>query len=121
MDFESMVINLLTNAYDFVKDSDRRPRRVVVNLRKKFRQGAAGYELTVADTGPGVPKHIRDDIWRPLFTTKKTKDNKPNGTGLGLSIVDNILKELGGHREVDTDPKLGGALFALWIPIHTNP
>ena len=121
MDFESMVINLLTNAYDFVKDSPTSPREVVVGLRKKSRDGAAGYELTVGDSGPGVPKHIREDIWRPLFTTKKTKDNKPSGTGLGLAIVDNIVKEFGGNREVGSDPKLGGALFTIWIPNHSTP
>lgn len=121
MDFESMVINLLTNAYDFVKDSPTSPREVLVGLRKKSREGAAGYELTVGDSGPGVPKHIRNDIWRPLFTTKKTKDNKPSGTGLGLAIVDNIVKEFGGKREVGSDPKLGGALFTIWIPNHSTP
>lgn len=118
MDFESLVINLLTNAYDFVKDHPRLPRKVEINLRKKSLNGAAGYELTVGDTGPGVPKHIRDDIWRPLFTTKKSKDDKPNGTGLGLSIVDNIVRELAGRREVSADPKLGGALFTVWLPQH---
>lgn len=121
MDFESMVINLLTNAYDFVKDSPTSPRVVIVGLRKKSRDGAPGYELTVGDSGPGVPKHIREDIWRPLFTTKKTKDNKPSGTGLGLAIVDNIVKEFGGKREVGSDPKLGGALFTIWIPNHSTP
>jgi signal transduction histidine kinase len=120
MDVESMVINLLTNAYDFVKESDRTPRKVVVNLRRKTRDGAPGYEVTVGDSGPGVPAHIREDIWRPLFTTKKTKDNKPKGTGLGLAIVENIVKDLGGHREVGIDPELGGALFTIWLPNHPS-
>ena len=119
MDLESLVINLLTNAYDFVKDSSRLPRRVQVNLRKKTRDGAKGYEITVGDSGPGVPKHIRDDIWRPLFTTKKGRDGKPSGTGLGLSIVDNIVKEQAGQREVTTDAHLGGALFRIWLPFHS--
>lgn len=118
MDFESLLINLLTNAYDFVKDSSRSPRKVEVNLRKKTQDAVAGYELRVGDSGPGVAKHIRNHIWAPLFTTKKGKDGKPNGTGLGLSIVDNIVKELNGTREVETDTKLGGAQFIIWLPFH---
>jgi hypothetical protein len=120
MDMESLIINLLTNAYDFVKNSGRLPRKVRVNLKKKSREGIEGYEITVGDSGPGVPKHIRDDIWRPLFTTKKGPDKKPNGTGLGLSIVDDVVRDLGGHREVGTDPELGGALFTIWLPKHST-
>ena len=118
MDFESLLINLLTNAYDFVKDSPRMPRRVEVNLRKKTQDAVAGYELQVGDSGPGVAAHIRDNIWTPLFTTKKGKDGKPNGTGLGLSIVDNIVKELNGTKDVSTDKTLKGALFTIWLPFH---
>lgn len=120
MDFESLLINLLTNAYDFVKDSTRSPRRVIVSLQKKTRNAVEGYELSVGDSGSGVAKHIRDDIWRPLFTTKRGKDGKPSGTGLGLSIVDNIVKDLNGYREVSADPELKGALFTVWIPKHNS-
>jgi signal transduction histidine kinase len=64
-------------------------------------------EISVQDTGPGIPEAIRGRIFDPFFTTK------PQGTGLGLSIVYRIMEAHGGKVEVHSvmrdDPRGGAA------------
>jgi signal transduction histidine kinase len=115
MDVECVVINLLTNAYYFSKQSVR-DRRVIVKLRPKSAQGRRGFELTVSDSGPGVAKALIERVWDPLFTTKTDDSGKAIGTGLGLALVSAVVHDTEGSRSIDRDLKLGGAKFAVWLP-----
>jgi len=58
-------------------------------------------EVTVADTGSGIPLELQDRIFEPLFTTRS------NGTGLGLTIVKRIVEAHGGSIRVDSEPGRG--------------
>jgi signal transduction histidine kinase len=115
MDVECVVINLLTNAYYFSKQSSR-DRRVSVKLASRTNHGRRGFDLVVADSGPGVAKGIRDRIWDPLFTTKTDDSGKAIGTGLGLALVNAVVQDTEGTRAVDKDPRLGGARVSVWLP-----
>jgi two-component system nitrogen regulation sensor histidine kinase GlnL len=67
-------------------------------------------ELLLADTGPGVPDELREEIFNPFVTTKKT------GVGLGLSIVSKIVD--GHHGSIRVENALGGgAVFTLFFPL----
>jgi len=115
MDLESIVLNLLTNAYT-ASTQVPKERKVRVELRERNNGSIKGFEIVVADTGPGIDKTVVDMIWEPLFTTKKDKTGREDGTGLGLSIVRSTVEELGGTREVLKDSKLKGAQFKIWLP-----
>jgi C4-dicarboxylate-specific signal transduction histidine kinase len=115
MDVECVVINLLANAYYFSKQSTNQ-RCVSVTLRPKKYEQRSGFEIVVADSGPGVAESIREQIWEPLFTTKTDADGKEVGTGLGLALVDAVVRDVEGQRTVQHDPDLGGARFAIWFP-----
>jgi signal transduction histidine kinase len=115
MDVECVTINLLTNAYDFCKQSSRE-RSVVVRVQSRRNQNRRGFDLIVGDSGPGVAKAIRDRIWDPLFTTKTDDTGKEIGTGLGLALVNAVVQDMEGTRSVDTDPNLKGARFSIWFP-----
>ncbi len=68
--------------------------------------------LSVADTGAGIPHDIMERIFEPFFTTKPAGE----GTGMGLSVVHGIIKELGGHVEVESI--LGkGSVFRVFVPL----
>lgn len=66
--------------------------------------------VNVLDNGPGVPADVRDQIFRPFFTTKKT------GTGLGLALVQKIIVTHNG-RVLATNSPGGGACFQVTLPI----
>jgi signal transduction histidine kinase len=70
---------------------------------------AAGLELEVADSGPGVPSPLAERLFEPFFTTKT------GGTGLGLAIVERIAAAHGGRVTVRNCPE-GGAAFTLIFP-----
>jgi PAS domain S-box-containing protein len=68
-------------------------------------------ELTVSDTGHGIPAHIIDRIFDPFFTTKE----KGEGTGMGLSVVHGVVGSYGGKIVVDS--QVGkGSTFTVYLP-----
>ncbi len=69
--------------------------------------------VTLADTGPGVPEKLREEIFNPFVTTKKT------GVGLGLSIVSKIIDGHHGWIRVENGPS-GGAVFTLFFPLSSG-
>ena len=65
--------------------------------------------VSVADTGGGIPPDQVNLIFEPFYTTKK------KGTGLGLMIVQRIVRQHGGHIELES--RVGqGTTFRIWLP-----
>ena len=116
MDIESILLNLLTNAYMFAGTSNNKKVRVEMKLQKNS-NNRLGFILSVADGGPGVDENMIDTIWEPLVSTKKDRFGYDAGTGLGLTIVSSTVSDLGGTYSVNTDHELGGACFTIWLPI----
>ncbi len=69
-------------------------------------------ELTVSDTGHGIPKAILDRIFDPFFTTKEVG----KGTGMGLSVVHGIIKSHGGWIHVESELNQGST-FRIFLPL----
>jgi len=117
MDIESILVNLLTNAYTACNQKSG-IRRVMVFIGREDKQIQKGYYITVSDTGYGIAKEFKNRIFDPLFSTKiaATGESKSVGTGLGLTIVKSIVYELGGEIAFDQDPELKGARFKIWLP-----
>jgi two-component system sensor histidine kinase HydH len=67
-------------------------------------------EISVSDTGCGIPKKDLAKIFDPYFTTKSS------GTGLGLAIAHNIVEAMGGAIKVKSNPGKG-TTFTIKIPI----
>jgi signal transduction histidine kinase len=66
-------------------------------------------EVMIADTGAGIDRGVRDRIFEPFVTTKRT------GTGLGLAIAKRVVEAHGGRIEAEDRPE-GGTLIRLRIP-----
>jgi len=117
MDIESILINLLTNAYTACNQKSG-VRKVIIYIGREDRRNQKGYYITVSDTGPGIAKEFKNRIFEPLFSTKiaATGESKSIGTGLGLTIVKSTVIELGGEITFDQDPELKGARFKIWLP-----
>ena len=71
-------------------------------------------QITLQDTGRGIPRDIIDCIFDPYFTTKK------EGNGLGLAICHSIIKKHGGHITVHSEPQQG-TIFSIYLPAIPEP
>jgi GAF domain-containing protein/CheY-like chemotaxis protein len=96
------LINLILNAVDAM------PGGGTLAFGTAF--DAERVELTVADTGTGMPEHVRQRIFDPFFTTKG-----PQGTGLGLSMTYGILARHGAQVSVESEEGKG-TRFRLVFP-----
>jgi GAF domain-containing protein/CheY-like chemotaxis protein len=97
--------NLVLNALDAM------PRGGTLTLRTTAGDGMPGeVRVDVADTGTGIPEHIRQKIFDPFFTTKG-----PKGTGLGLSMAYGILARHSGRITVESEEGRG-TTFRLVFP-----
>jgi len=112
---EQAFLNLVQNAYEAMQDGDQGGRLRVgvlqVSVQPATQNDREGVELRLADTGPGVPEELREEIFNPFVTTKKT------GVGLGLSIVSKIVDGHHGSIHVENGPE-GGAVFTLFFPLE---
>lgn len=115
MDIETILINLLTNAYTACLQH-KNSRAVSIKLKSKDNKGVKGFMLSVSDSGPGVDESMKNSIWEPLVTTKQDKSGKEIGTGLGLTIIKSIVQDMNGDKNIDNDPSLKGARFNIWLP-----
>ena len=109
---QQVVMNLVLNAADAMRESNAPTQRVFVAARWNASEQAV--ELVVEDTGPGIPDSIRAHLFEPGFTTKAT------GHGFGLSTVFRIVSNHRGRIHVErAEPH--GARFRVLIPCRREP
>lgn len=108
---EQVFQNLALNAYEAMEPAGGTLR---VGMERSRRDGIAGVEITLRDTGPGVSPEICEQIFNPFFTTKKT------GVGLGLAIVSKIVDEHRGSLRLESKPGQG-ACFHVFLPAAEEP
>jgi two-component system, NtrC family, sensor histidine kinase HydH len=106
---EQAFVNLIQNAYDAMSGDEGVLRLSATTARSTDR---AGVEVRIEDTGPGIPEELREQIFNPFVTTKKT------GVGLGLSIVSRIVDSHHGTIRVESggQNEHHGASFVLFFP-----
>ena len=109
-----VLLNLLNNALYAVHEKSRSTNgeyRPTVRLRTK--RSAGHLEIRVEDNGPGIPDHVKEHIFEPLFTTKPAG----SGTGLGLSLAFDIVTQVhGGSLTCETEVGRGTA-FVVRLPV----
>jgi two-component system C4-dicarboxylate transport sensor histidine kinase DctB len=103
---EQVVVNLLSNAIDAMRLSERRLLKVALGS-----EGASAV-IEVTDTGAGVAAEHVKSLFDPFFTTKEVGE----GLGLGLSISYGIVREFGGDVLVDSVAGRGST-FKVVIPL----
>jgi signal transduction histidine kinase len=113
------------NELPLVSADPNQLKQVVINLIMNAVQALGGkgtitlrtagcgnmVELSVGDTGPGIPTELLTGIFDPFFTTKPEGE----GTGLGLYLCRTIVREHGGEISVESEPG-SGATFRVRLP-----
>jgi signal transduction histidine kinase len=108
-ELQQVILNLVRNAADAMKDITYRPR--VLTVKSEVRP-SNDVLISIADSGTGIdPKDI-DHIFDAFFTTKS------NGMGMGLSICKSIIDDHGGRLWASPDLKYG-SVFNISLPIDT--
>jgi len=106
-----VMINLLDNACQAMAgegDVAQEDEEHLLTVATRQTDGRA--EISIADTGPGIPSDQADRIFEPLYSTKAF------GVGLGLPIVKQIVEQHGGGIELDNG--VGpGARFVIRLPL----
>ncbi|MEL7444845.1 MAG: ATP-binding protein [Pseudomonadota bacterium] len=119
---EQVLINLVSNARDAVQD-EAAPQ---VTLRTRFVSGLAfsairlgravrlPIEILVSDNGPGIEESVREHVFEPFVSSKKS------GQGLGLALVRKLVRDMGGRISHDRDSRTGRTNFRLHLQIASE-
>jgi two-component system sensor kinase FixL len=102
---QQVLINLIRNSIEAMATLNKRELSLSTGLA-----GADFAQVTVADTGPGIPSRISKRLFQPFVTTKRS------GMGMGLSICQSIIAEHGGRIWAEPVPG-GGVAFHVRLPL----
>ena len=105
---QQVLVNLVTNAKQAMAEQPEGQRRITIATRAL---GSDRVQITLRDTGPGIPAEVLPKIFDPFVTTKGSA-----GTGLGLSISYGIIREHGGLITAESLPGQG-ATFTIDLPV----
>lgn len=103
---QQVVLNLVINAADAMDDDG------AISLQAASDDQT--FVVRVEDTGPGVPAHLKEQIFTPFFTTKTAGQ----GTGIGLAFCQGTIEKHGGTLKLVDSP--AGACFEIRIPLRTE-
>lgn len=105
--YSEIIYNLCENAIKYNKDGGS----VTVSTHPKN----GGIELTVSDTGIGIPPEHRSRVFERFYRVDKSHSKATGGTGLGLSIVKHAVQYLGG--QIDLTSRVGeGTKITVFFP-----
>ena len=103
--FKRCIANLVTNA-------GRYGSTVAITGHRDHRW----LNVTVDDDGPGIPAHLRDDVFKPFLRLDDARNQDQGGTGLGLAIARDIARSHGGDITLGESP-LGGLRANVRVPV----
>jgi two-component system osmolarity sensor histidine kinase EnvZ len=103
--FKRCLGNLLSNAA-------RHARSISITGHRDHRW----LSVTVDDDGPGIPLHLREEVFKPFLRLDDARNQDEGGTGLGLAIARDIARSHGGDITLGDSP-LGGLRATVRIPV----
>jgi two-component system osmolarity sensor histidine kinase EnvZ len=103
--FKRAITNLVSNATRFGK-------RILITAVASRRN----LVVTVEDDGPGIPRELREDAFRPFYSLDKSRNQNVKSTGLGLAITRDIIRAHGGEIHLG-DSRMGGLKATIRMPL----
>jgi signal transduction histidine kinase len=114
---KEMLYNLLSNAVKFTPEHG--VIRIQVRTLKEI-SGSAQMEVSVADTGIGIPPEEHTSIFDAFHQVGSTTRGVREGTGLGLAITKRLIEQHGGTIWVESAPG-HGSRFTFTLPLRSPP
>ena len=108
--FEQVLINLINNARDAILEQTQQQ---VGDIQLYLLHQCGNFQLQVIDNGPGIPEHLQQQVFTPYYTSKQA-----HGTGLGLALCQDLVNELDGTIELQSQP--GRTCFTITLQKHGN-
>ena len=109
-----VLLNLIGNAIKFTAIEGRVTIAASTN-------GNGNAQVSVSDTGPGIPLHERENIFNKFYQIAQAGEAKPRGTGLGLAICKALVELHGGRIWVESEMNCGSRFcFTLPLPASAN-
>ena len=123
VDFEKLLHHLLTNAIEASGDRAEIScsacnHYLPTDIPKESLTSGSYVVLSITDSGPGIPDHIRPKVFDAYFSTKPRGERK--GQGLGLTICRAIVQRHRGHITLDSDP-FTGTTVRCYFPADCSP
>ena len=103
---EQVFTNLISNA---VEAMEKTGGTLAIKISPCLVADRPHVEVSISDTGPGIPEEIRKRLFEPFVP------NKSGGTGLGLAITKRIVIAHRGNIDVSSVP--GGTIFRVTLPV----
>ncbi|MCG2642662.1 MULTISPECIES: ATP-binding protein [Bradyrhizobium] len=103
--FKRCLANLVTNAARYGK-------AIAISGQRDHRY----LTVTVDDDGPGIPTHLREEVFKPFLRLDNARNQDEGGTGLGLAIARDIARSHGGDITLGDSP-MGGLRASVRIPV----
>lgn len=108
-----VLVNLVGNAVKYTGPSGG----IRIGAREAELDGRRWGVIEVADTGPGIPAENLQAIFQPYYRLPGAETDAPEGLGLGLAISRELIRQMGGDIEVDSEPGRG-ARFTVRLPVE---
>lgn len=105
----SVFSNLIGNSLDALTERAQVEKNISVDIGRDI-DGKMGFVVTFCDNGMGVEAEIREEVFKPFFTTKPS-----TGTGLGLAIVERLVDLYGGNLSMESIPGEGTCVKVLFL------
>jgi two-component system osmolarity sensor histidine kinase EnvZ len=111
------VVTVRPNAYkrclgNLVSNAARHADQIAITGHRDHRY----LTVTIDDDGPGIPPHLREEVFKPFLRLDDARNQDEGGTGLGLAIARDIARSHGGDITLGESP-LGGLRASVRIPV----
>jgi len=113
---KQVLTNLVHNAVKFTERGE-----VIVRVQLEESLGnKATLSVKISDTGPGLADDVRQQLFQPFTQSATVSTSRVGGTGLGLMICKQLVEQMGGTIEADTQPAKG-TTFSVSLPLRIAP
>ena len=102
---ENVLLNICFNAIQAIRNEG------VIKIKTSPEEGRNAILISIEDNGPGIPDDIKDEIFKPFYTTRT------EGTGLGLAIARDTIKKHCGKIWFE-NKDIGGTIFYIRLPVN---